>query len=433
MRMGSFIAAALFAVLPADLDAARADYAKRPDPYARYLTVGHIPADQRDELVAAVKFAVPSASRETALDRQIPERVFESNVYRIQLDDLGWDWKQWNKVLEKYPYAYNNPHAPKLAIRADWLLSELADTTESDAYYRLLYGKAPANRDEFLSIWGVDQKQQAGLELGWIETQSQVSKQGTRFIRRFLSNRGTVWVTQDVLKLDRTSDPLEFPDGAFKHDGEESIAMTPKVSARMRTRGASMAFLLSNGAGKRVEEAPVDLVEDYQRTIRSQAAIINNGSCIGCHTSGLHKPSANGVESLLLRGVQLYAKDKDKQELVERFHLGTKGLETEIARSNEDFAVFVEACNGLTPEENAAAYRGSLRAYESDLSLATAALELGCQPDDLKNAIAYAAYHKLDIGPRFSALAHGDKVPRATFEGEYRAAVVMLKTWKDSK
>jgi hypothetical protein len=432
-RMG-FVLSLLVSVLPADAEAARHDYAKRPDHYARYLAVGHLPAEKREDLVAAMQFAVPSASRETALDRQIPEHVPGSNVYRIQLEDLGWDWKQWNKVLEKYPYAYNDPYAPQMAIRADWLVAALADTTESDAYYRLLYGaKPPANRDEFLAVWGVDQKQQSGLELGWIETQSQVSKQGTRFIRRFLSNRGSVWSTQDVLKLNRTSDPLEFPDGAFKHDGEESIAMTPKVSARMRTRGASMAFLLSNGAGKRVEEAPVDLVEDYQRTIRSQSAIINNGSCIGCHIHGLHKPSTNGVESLLLRGVQLYAKDKGKQAFVERFHLGTKGLETELERANEDFAAFVEACNGLTPEENAVAYRQSIRDYESDLRLERAAEELGCTAADLRNALAYAAYHKLDIGPRFSALAHGDSVPRATFEQEYQPAEIMLKNWRASK
>lgn len=433
-RMGSLIAAALLAVLPTDAAAAARDYAKRPDPHARYLAVGHVPEPQRGKLVAAMMFAIPSASRETLLDRQIPEPILGANVYRIQLDYLGWDWKQWNEVFKDYPYADNDPRYPLLTVRGDWLVHRLADTTESDAYYRLLYSKAPATRDEFLAIWGVDQKQQAGLELGWIETQSQVSKQGTRFIRRFLSNRGTVWSTQDVLKLNRTSDPLEFPDGQFKHDGEESIAMTPKVSTRLRTRGSAMTFLLSNGQGKRVEEAPVDLVEDYQRTIRSQAAIITNGSCIGCHIHGLHSPSANGVESLLLRGVQLYAKDKDKQEFVERFHLASRGLETEIKRANEDFAAFVEACNGLTPENNAAAYRVAIRDYENDLDLDRAAFELGCSVPDLRNSLAFAASHKLDIGPRFSVLAHGDnRLPRTTFESEYKAAKIMLKNWRSSK
>jgi hypothetical protein len=267
------------------------------------------------------------------------------------------------------------------------------------------------------------------LELGWIETQSQVSKQGTRFIRRFTSNRGSVWVTQDVLKLARGTDPLEFPDGNFRHDGEESIALTPKVSTRLRTRGAAMAFLLSNGQGKRVEEAPPDLVEDSFRTIRNQAAIITNGSCIGCHDQGLKYPNENGIESLLLDGVQLYAKDKNKQEFVERFHLATKGLETEIRRINEDFSTFVFACNGLTPEENATKYRAALRDYETDLDINRAAYELGCSKLDLKNALAYAAVHKLDIGARLTGLAHERTVPRATWEAEYEQLKIILKTW----
>lgn len=436
IRMASIIAACLLATLPAEADAVNRDYTQRPDPYVRYLTLGHLPEKERATAEAAMLFVIPSASREVVIERQLPERVpGSSTVYRIDLEQLGWDWKQWNKVLEDYPYGHNDPYRPKLAVRGDWLTYVLADTTESDAYYRLLYGRnAPATRDQFLAVWGVDQKQQAGLELGWIETQSQVSKQGTRFIRRFTSNRGSVWSTQDVLKLERGTDPLEFPDGNFKHDGEESIAMTPKVSTRLRTRGAAMAFLLSNGQGKRVEEAPVDLVEDYHRTIRSQAAIINNGSCIGCHTVGLHYPSKNGIESLLLQGVQLYAKDKDKQEFAERFHLGTKGLETELDRANEDFATFIEACNGLTIEENAKAYRDALKLYERDLDREQAARELGCTPEELKHAIAYASAHYLDIGPRTAGLAHdGQLLPRATFEAEYEQLKIIVKTWKASQ
>lgn len=428
MRMWAYFTAALFAVVPADKALAKADYDRHTNPYARYITLSHIPENERPNWEAAMKFAVPSASKETLVDRQVPERLGASHVYRIDLNSLGWDWQAYAKLTARDPYEgkYN-----ALVIRGDWLVYELADTTESTAYYDLLYsGKTPKTRDEFLAFWGVDKKQQSDLELGWIETDSQVSKQGTRFIKRFISNRGTVWVTQDVLKLERGTDPLEFPDGNFRHDGEESIAFTPKVSTRLRTRGSAMTFLLSNGQGKRVEEAPVDLVEDGFRTIRKQTAIINNGSCVGCHVAGLNHPSSNGVESLLLRGVQLYAKDKDKQYFAERFHLGTKGLEKEIARANEDFAVFVEACNGLKPEENAKAYRDAIRDYESDVDIRRASHELGCLQGELKNALAYASAHYLDIGPRLAGLAHGEKIARTAWEESYQQAQVMLKTWK---
>jgi hypothetical protein len=429
MRMSSLVAVALFAVLPSDLQAAQTDYARQRDPYVRYLSLSDVPQDERPRVEAAMKYAIPAASSKTNLDQQIPEKLPGTSCYRINLQYLGWRWQDYIKIAERDPYSnVKNP----LVVRGDWFLTELADTTESDAYYRLLYGKKiPKTRDEFLAFWGVDQKQQDGLELGWIETRSQVSKQGTRFIRRFLSNRGTVWSTQDVLAIERKNDPLEFPDGIFKHDGEESIAMTPKVSVRAKTRGSAMAFLLSNGEGKRVEEAPVDLVEDHQRTIRSQAAIINNGSCIGCHVHGLHSPSANGVETLLTRGVQLYAKDKDKQEFAERFHLGTKGLNIELTRANEDYAAFIQACNGLTPVKNAEAYRTAMRSYEADLDLARAAFELGATAKGLTQAIAFANAHKLDLGNRAAGIVYGERVPRTTFESEYHKLRIALQTWRD--
>lgn len=428
-RCMSAIVALLFAVLPQDKAAAIADYQRYNDPNFRYVTTGHIPPTKRADAVAAMQFAIPSASKETLLDRQIPQRVGQSDVYRIDLKALGWDQKIFAKVTQRDPYE-GLPNA--LCVPADWLVYELADTTESTSYYDLLYGaKAPKTRDEFLAFWGVNKAQQNDLELGWIETRSQVSKQGTRFIQRFISNRGTVWVTQDVLKIERGTDPLEFPDGIFRHDGEESIAVTPKVSVKLRTRGVAQMYLLSNGQGKRVEEAPVDLVEDSFRTIRKQTAIITNGSCVGCHQQGLNLPSVNGIESLLLQGVQFYAKDKDKQEFAERFHLGTKGLLKEIERSNEDFETFVFACNGLKPVENAAAYRRAIRDYETDLNLWRAAHELGSTEDELRNALAYATAAKIDLGPRLAAIVQGgEPIPRTSFEELYPQIVELLKKWR---
>lgn len=427
-RMGSLLTL-IFAVLPADKAQAIGDYQRYNDPNFRYVTTGHIPPTKRADAVAAMQFAIPSASKETLLDRQIPQRVGTSDVYRIDLKALGWDQKIFAKVTARDPYE-GLPNA--LCVPADWLVYELADTTESTSYYDLLYGaKAPKTRDEFLTFWGVNKAQQNDLELGWIETRSQVSKQGTRFIQRFISNRGTVWVTQDVLKIERGTDPLEFPDGIFRHDGEESIAVTPKVSVKNRTRGAAQVYLLSNGQGKRIEEAVVDLVEDHFRTVRKQAAIVTSGSCIGCHQRGLNLPSVNGIESLLLQGVQFYAAEKKNAELVERFHLGTKGLLKEIERSNEDYADFVFACNGLKPEENSAAYRRALRDYETDLNLWRAAYELGATEDELKNALAYATAAKIDLGPRLAVLAQGgDPIARTSYAELYPQMVELLKNWR---
>lgn len=137
--MLSFVTAALFAVLPADLHAARLDYAQQPPqvkPYIRYVTTSHVPPNSQASFDAALKYQVAAASRATVLDRHVPYEV-APGVFRINLQELQWDYKDWNKVLEAYPYAQNDSHAPLLAIDGAWLLYRLADPTSSDTYYRL--------------------------------------------------------------------------------------------------------------------------------------------------------------------------------------------------------------------------------------------------------------------------------------------------------
>jgi hypothetical protein len=427
--IGLLIIAAALTAAPSDVDAARTDYrAHGSDPALRYLTLGAVPKGKQGQWAAVLAYQVPAASRAELLDRQIPQPVPRSTAYRIDLESLQWDWRDWNAVLAKYPYAYNDPYRPLLTVRGDWLVKQLADTRDSDAYYRLLYGgkRIPKTDAEFLAFWGFDPKQQVGQSFGWVETKSQVGLQGTRLAEHFNARGQSLWRTKDVNQVTRGSDPLEALDGNFKHDGRELIAQVAKTSLYRQSRGASQVYLLANGQGKVVNEAPVRLVEDHKRTL-GQTAIINNASCVGCHEQGMQLPTENGVREALRAGELLYAYSKGKQEQLESFHLTDAGRR--LQRNNEDFATFVEACNGMKPDANARLYGEMLNDYRADLDLERAAGELYTTPENLKLAIAYASANKVLVGSRVAGLAHGKLVGRDTWEQEYLGVQKMLEVW----
>jgi hypothetical protein len=427
--MGSLLLVAAICTLPfEERHAAWADCVAQPvadQPYTRYLTLSAIPLGQRPLWSQAMKFAVPSASKELILDHQIPYRVEGTNLYRINLKRLGWSGKDWDKVIEKYPYS---DQKYPLIVRADWLVYQLADTRDSDAYYRLLYGGAsiPKTDADFLKFWGVDAAQQRGQQFGWVETKSQVSKQDVRYVERFNARGMALWRTKDVFKVERQTDPLENLDGNFKHDGRELIAQVPKLSLETGKRGALQVYMLANGQGGTVNEAPVRLVEDYGRTL-GQSAIVNNSSCVTCHIRGMNFPTENGLKALITAGVELKTYDYDKQEAIEAFHLSDSAKE--LKRNCEDYETAVEACNGLSGPQNAQCYKFCLSDYLADIDLERAAAEAYTTPEELKLALSYASEKYAVLGNRLSGLVHGRTVPRNQWEQDYYSVQVYMQKW----
>lgn len=431
MNLAAIIVAAIALGAPSDA-AVRADWAAHGnDADLRYLTLDAIAPGRREKWEHVMCYQVAAASRGTQVDKQIPQRVGQSNAWRIDLSHLHWGHAEYAKVLENYPYAPKGSNP--LAIRADWLILQLADTRDSNAYYLLLYGegKEPKTDKEFLQIWGVDFKNQEGANYGWVENGSQVSLQGTRFVQHWIGRAGrSVWQTKDMNHVVRNADPLEFLDGNFKYDGSEMIAQVPKASARFNTRGSSQVYALGNGEGKIVNEAPVRLVEDHKRTL-NQTAIINHCSCVGCHIYGMNEPSINGLRQAIEAGEQLRVYSKDKQEQIDDFHLSDSG--TTIQRNNQDFTSFVYACNQLTTTQNATEYLQALRDYRADLTLQRAANELYCTPDDLKNSLGLASGNGIVLTSRIAGLAHGLRVPRDSWEEAYSEVKAMLDVWRAKK
>lgn len=425
--MIAWIAACLLSVLPADVSAAQADYAAQPpldQLHTRYVSTSEVPEDRRDALATTLCFVAPSVSRALVLDHQIPQRVTPT-LWRINLRRLAWAHQDWLHCVSANPYHVSpNP----LIVRADWLVVRLTDASESDVYYRLLFGRVPKTRDEFLQLVGVSKAANKGLAFGLIEGDSGISRQRVRLLQHFDRVQGFAWGTRDVRDLGQ-NDPLEQLDGG-RHDAEEWIVGLPKVSLVGRSRGLLQVYLLADGAGRRVDEAPVKIVEDHSR-FRGVASVRTAGSCIQCHAAGVILPTVNALERTLASGVDLYTTDPAEQERLEAFFL--TGAATELARNQQDFAAGVRACNGLAPAENGARFRAVVDAYTADVAPEQAARELDCTLAELTAALGYASAGQVKLGVRLAGLAHGQAVPRQAWEADYLKAAAALKVWRTAK
>lgn len=397
--------------------------------YHYYLSCAAAAPEHQADLAVATRLMVASSSLQPIVERCTPQHVTPTLLH-IDLRDLQWSATDWAKVLAEYPYS--DAHLP-LVVRADWLLLQLSDQTEGDAYFRLLFGGAriPKQRDDWLDLLNVSRERGKGfdaLRFGLIESESGVAKQPARWMENHPTLGGYAWGTRDVLEVRRDTDPLENPDGGFAHDGEEWIVGIPKVDIASGDRGALQVYALANGAGRIVEEAPVDLVED-STLFRSQRAVRNPGSCVQCHAGGLNAPTTNDFRQLIADGVDVvFLGDKAKQDQIEAFHLGR--VEQSLERANEDFQAIVRRVTGVDSTAATKAFKAAVNRHDAPLDLAATARELGATPDDWRRAIGYASTQTSTLPARVAGLAHGRTITRTAWEDTYHEARERLHAWE---
>ncbi len=422
---------ALFAGLAAANDGAAAiqDMATFPperQPYLRYVTTATAAdALDRHKQEVALAFVVASTTRQDNLDYCRPVKV-TSTLWRLDLDWLRWSIDDWSRLVAKYPYHPTGAHNSTL-VRADWLILQLTDQTESDAYLRFLFGEIPKDMNRVFEILGVGIEPQ--LTVGLVQQNSGVSVVGTRWIENRPKFRGYAWGTRDVLQLDGKSDPLEHPEGGFKHNGEEHILGLPKFDPATQEWGVLQAYTLANAQGQLVARAPIDLVRDHQE-FRGFAEIRNPGSCLGCHDNGINPVGPNLVVETLKSGVEAYADYETYQE-IERFHL-TK-LDKFVRRDNEDFSIGALLACGEPSAEASLYVKQVVAAYDAPVTLERAAAEVYSEAVELKRALALGSATGYSLGARLSALAHDGTVPREAFEENYVAVRAIAEQWRQSQ
>lgn len=383
-----------------------------------YISFTTIPVEKRKTLLDTLHFVLPSTSKQRIIERTKLTKLNDT-LYFIDMMNLKWSGDDWREMLKKH-----NPYGGYVNIvRPNWLIDELVDTGNSDAHYQLLYGstKQPKTLTEFLSVWDVSTRKD--LKFGLIEGESGVSVQGQRWIENLDKRRGDAWGTKDVLKIGGNNDFLQSLDGNFKNDGQEWIIGDMKLSLTTGKRGTLHYYFLVDAKENRISIANGDLVVDHTR-FKGKSQIRNVGSCMSCHIKGFNETTQNLLKSVILQGVNVYAKGPKLTEQVEAFHLGE--LKTEIAEGNKRYAEGIMMCNGLTPEVNNKNFVTVINDYAAKLDLEDVARELHVTPDFYKQVLLVQKKKGRSTNSRLIAVAGGIKIPRETFEDLYNEARLMV-------
>lgn len=318
-----------------------------------------------------------------------PEVGPQGVLYRVDLDDIGWDAALWDEVAAFYPYAIQGNGTEALTgvtgskisvLRADWLA---ATATRGQLYNRIL--GIPATLKELETKLGIDiaknlangKAPRAGF------TSSGVSR-ANRLVERheIRAYPGQLWISYDFRSSADHASIHDFPLGpegahlaggakAFKEAGGELIWTLPN---------GFYAYLIVNTLGDRLDgPAPTDIVADRE-AITGRSEVINAISCMICHQAGVRDLPADEIRPLA-GGASFTAVEK---QLIEQLHIPTVDMAALVEKDREAFhAKLADAGVGLVGKEP---IRTLVEAYDAPVKLARAAAELGLVPTELEKA-----------------------------------------------
>lgn len=288
-----------FIAIDQKLEAMFADLRAIPNPADREriryidlttLSNGGMTEAQLDLYRDALSFQLNSLS--TALQVVVPQAIDSTRtLYRIDIEDYGWDQNTWLRIEAEYPYAVRYDEDSRVFpvdeltaelvreetgteipyVQADWFL---ATASEAPLYYDILRLPTVLN-DLFLQL-GVDREREVDEErvMRVGIASSGVALNRNRLTQRFdlPATGGYVWESFDFIENVGRANIFEFPLD-FIADGGEIIHSLDN---------GLQAYSIWTGDGTRVDSAPTFLVTDPtdpQGTVSPQ-------QCHGCHGAG---------------------------------------------------------------------------------------------------------------------------------------------------
>ena len=433
MKFMAPLLTALLLLAAGDSEAALLDRSRLPpeqQQYTAYLTLSTVAPEKRKQLFHVLRFVVPSLSSKPYLGDQLPVAVPDSNLLRLDLQGLGWE-RTWQPVIAQHyvptyrPDLVHTKQIP-LVVNGLWFAANVTDSNvTADSQYQLLYqGKPPRTAKEFQAAWQVNAK--SDLFFGRIEGESGVAVQRTRLVENHpTGNRGYSWATFDSRVLAGKTDPLEnITQRPPKHDASELIAAIPKHYGGQA--GTLQAYFLADAKGNRQEKAPADIVTDSTGT--RGVEIRQTLSCIVCHVEGIRHPTLDQYRAYITAGARLYAYDKATQQEIDRYL--DSPIAKEINRNNEDYAAGVGLCNGLSPRENAVAFKAAVQLYDAPLDLEQQARELYATSGD-QWRLALGNYSRTyQLTGRLALAAQGQAISRDQWAANYHLAQRVWAAWQ---
>jgi hypothetical protein len=359
----------------------------------------------------------------------------DSTILAIDLRHLGWDSKDWEAILEKYPYGlrYDRSSDETIAkvagevsglcgspishLHADWFAVQ---ATRPPLYDRLL--DLPKTDKELETKIGVDVTKNiedgTARRAGFSESGVSVSN---RLVERHPSTLGYYWKSYDFKRSNGTGSLFQFPLGplvkgqpfqefAFVHDGGEMIFSLPN---------GLQGYFLTDGQGNRIDAGPIEVVRDLKET-SGTPVVVNGVSCMHCHQKGMIDFRDSVREGQAVFGdvrkktLELYPPQAEMKALVDgdrkRF----------LTALNEVLEPWLRDATADDRENFGEPIAIATRFYGADVDLQTAAIELGLEdPSQLTAAIKNnPRLRRLGLGP----LLTNQKIDRQMWDS--REAIV---------
>jgi formylglycine-generating enzyme required for sulfatase activity/tRNA A-37 threonylcarbamoyl transferase component Bud32/mono/diheme cytochrome c family protein len=387
--------------------------------FFRYFTITHLynaglPEDALQSYRSGLAKLVNNLSWEQEI--VVPAAIDpQRTIFRIDLRDLQWDDKVWERILRAYPYGILHDrdmarffheatgcHLPH--VRADWFVFA---ASRPPLYHDIL--RLPATAKELEDRLRVDVakniRQLRAVRAGF--NGSGVSN-NNRLLERHKSIHGAYWRSYDFAAPkgggDDRKNLFQHPLGpepaknAFQPDGGEIIFSLPN---------GLHGYMLVNGNGERIDRGPPDIVKDPKQ--RDGGAVINGISCMSCHTRGLIFK-----DDQIRDHVKIGAFERDEVDTVRALYPPPEKFRELLDKDNERFAAAVRATGarfGTTDPIVALASR-----YEWELNVDLAAAEAGLKREEFRSRLGLSKEQSRVLG---ALQKEGGTVQRQVWENDF--------------
>ncbi|OAI39246.1 hypothetical protein AYO40_01365 [Planctomycetaceae bacterium SCGC AG-212-D15] len=342
-------------------------------------------------------------------------------IVRIDLRALKWNARLWERIVSLYPYRLPGRETDAKAIaaatgselaciRADWFI---ATASRPPLYHDLL--QLPGSDRQLERLLGVDVlenlQEESVARAGFSD--SGVSR-NNRLIERHDSGYGAYWRSYDFADNRERQNLFNYPLGpapvgqdAFVHAGGEIIFNLPN---------GLQAYLLVDASGRRLDQAPVEVVSDPRRPDRK----VENGlSCMSCHVHGIIA-KADQVRAHVDKNAQAF-----ERSTIETVRALYPAAEKMTALMKEDAERFerAQARLGIAATEEELVSLVTQR-FERPVDLGLAAAEIGVSTAELTAALKRSEALSRLLGP---LQVRGGTVPRETFQTAFDDLVRELR------
>ncbi|MFN0079354.1 MAG: hypothetical protein ACKVY0_23055 [Prosthecobacter sp.] len=358
-----------------------------------------------------------------------PARV----VLRVTLGSYGLAPELWKKLATSYPYRVNRGlqaaiDAEKILgvlplMRADYVVFALAQPPLYHEALGIPGGQKQRAADVALETkLGIDfDKAVQNPDAVRAGFQKSGVSQGNRLIERLpRPDGGYLWKSYDfdpTRQNERGGDLFRAPLGPtnaeltknsnlkFLHDGGEIVFSLPN---------GLQGYMLTDGKGLRLEEAPLNVVTDSSR---KDSRIINGISCMSCHRDGIYMTN---VKDEVLAATKNLKLDPEDQATIARLHDFPK-LEKFFKADSEQYMRAADQCGPAGDQEPVALLYNYFRA---PLSLSSLAVELADNSPDLLARLSQSANES--VRATAAKFQSGTPVPRIDFEKVFPLFVAEL-------